>query len=242
MLDFYYAHVYSDFWGVGLFNSLDTNVNIRIVSFCTWVAAIRCVASGLAHAYSFLDEKWSYVWWTIDYVSVVITLSYFAVCEIVLILYCYHVAAQFTVVYSMVVLCITITHAVCLPKNIEFRVLACGFISLEGIGSLYFYQLSQVLQENSIFNSHDFKTDVFITWTLSFVGFLLAALSKASEWPESIINKKRINDKKFNKCNFIDYIGTSHQLWHILVNGAVFLCIISLANYAKIRVRYDTCS
>ena len=238
LLDFYYANVYSDFWGIGL----DTNANIRIVSFCTWIAAIRAVASGFAHTYSFLDEKWSYIWWTIDYVSVVITLSYFAICEIALILYCHDGFAQFVVVYSMVVLCIAITHAVILPKNIEFRVMACGFVSLEGIGLLYFYQLSQVFQENSVFNSYGFQRDVFITWTLSIVGFILAALSKISQWPESIINKKRVNDKKFNKCNFIDYIATSHQLWHILVNGAVFCCIISLANYAKIRVRYDTCS
>ena len=232
-----------DFWGVGIFRfGLNTNVNLRFVSGCTWVASARAFSSAFAHTFSFMSEKASYFWWTVDYVSITLTLSYFGISVLCVTFYCETWNAQISIMLTLITLCVVIVHATIWHDDYEFRNVMLGLFGILCVWFLYFVQVSYAfLDDDFVLNEYGFKTDVILSWLIGGLLFFSAVISKAIEMPEKLFNKRKIENDYYDGCVHQDYICTSHQLWHVLVNAAVGMFIWTLAKWGRMRVEFDTC-
>ena len=261
----FYMNLYLiDLGHVGLFN-FENNYGFNLdnsVLLSGWISMIRSFLSAFAHCYHFINEKTCYMWWTIDYVSIIFTLTYCAIQEILLIFYCFEWNVQLTIVVAYILLAVTAIHVNVVQMNeqyISLPEIAIGFVSFVTVAFLYLLQMMisiiGVLTDPNNNDSHfryfndikAFEIEMFVLWNLAMFCFGAAVAFKSIQHPEKLINSKKLIENchvianlDISKCN-VDFVGASHQIWHILVNIATILCVLVLVSYLKARKARDTC-
>ena len=248
VLQLYLTKTYP-YWSV--FNAYDYKT--AFISFSGYICTIRAFISGMAHNYHFVNAKWSHWWWIFDVLSINWTLSYFAMCYIVLIFYCKDLRIFASIILCYAVFAITVSHAITIQDLEHIYYMRSMATALAFLFSIFWFFLVVIANHLSNVNSHN--DELFgdgILYTLFGIGtitWVIANKAHSIRWPERWVNNSKKKEtgfiSKFSRCvcaGRVNNLGTSHQIWHVLINVGTFCAIGNLFLFVENRVKHDTCT
>ena len=166
-----------------------------MVSGSAWVAIVRAFLSAAAHNYHFISIKYARIMWSIDYLSIVFTLSYFAIQTNLLLFDCYNWNVKSSLTITYILLAISVGHSSLLHDK-SVREVTFGFLALATVlyPLLFFGYMTAFHQfsDNKLFFTKLGTIDepLFIAWICAIIAFIGAVILRALQFPEKWIHNK----------------------------------------------------
>ena len=228
----------------------DANASERMVSGCAWVSIGRGILSAAAHNYHFISAKYTKIMWSIDYVSIVFTLTYFAIQTESLIFWCFNWYVRASLAASLGMFGLAVAHSSLLHdksvREVTFGMLALGCVLFPLLYFGYICAFNE-FSDNKIFNTRlgTIEPVLVVTWIVAIIAFILAVIVRDLEFPEKLYNEKKYKHSVVKRLNrqirCVDNWVTSHQIWHLGVNLGAYLSVYTLFWLLKWRVTKDSC-
>lgn len=230
--------------------------------FCLPIYVIRPIISGFAHTFHAHNATSSIIWWNLDFISIILVSALGAIIWIHFILYCdRNLQTMFLVclgAFFITTLVITINTK---ESSLRETVLSL-FIFFTQYFVFGYHLLQIVLEKNHI------PTLFTILWACGLVSVTIGVVLRMIQFPESFLVRRqlkhRMSARKWRKLKRLEkrdplrardkllkelnamanekkcyyYVGTSHNWWHVFVNGLHFFVTHAVLFYLDWRSKY----
>ena len=173
---------------------------------------LRPFCSGLAHLFYCTSAHGYIIWWSVDYVSICVAILASSIVSGRLAFYCLQplqilfFTSTAGLLSSSLVAVLALSSATLRAASFVLFVLFCN-------GVPFCYTVGVKLSVSSQYHQGaDVPWEYVYLWGLSLGTFVLGLVIKSSMLPE-----------RFFQNRWSDVFVTSHQLWHVAINGAFVL-------------------
>ena len=176
---------------------------------------VRPLCSGLAHTFFPMSNRAFVIWWSVDYVSILVSIMGYALVMGRFTFYCM-LSQQIFFYISVLVLFLSTIAAVLFVASPGIRTSSFVLYVLFANGVPYIYQL--VLSAADV-EEYDVPARYLVLWSSMWGLMLLGLVVKTAMVPE------RWWPGRF------DIFGASHQWWHLLVNAGAACAYFTWKSY-----------
>ena len=241
----------------------DANLNIKLISISFWIFPLRNLASVTCHTLYCVNKKYFQICWKLDFASIVLMTGMLLIVCVYLLYYCFNMYVKLTLVILMFILLIPSMHICITTNNLKLKNGIIGAFATVGVFQLNI-QIMFILTDG--YQILPFPTKIIIVTLLIPILFAIGLFCYSTEFPEKKINHKthelkslqmhmhNINKSgsnhnmdqgnstrnKNNQCG-VNYICTSHQIWHCFGNLVQLCLFLGAFWYAQYRLTNQTC-
>ena len=249
VLILYFVSVYDFMWQ-------DASWDEKLVTLSFWVFPLRPLTSAVCHTFYCVNENLYHKLWRLDFVSIIFFIGIFLLDFVYLMYYCQDWHTQVTLIICWFNVLIPSMYICFYTRNLKLKDAVIGlYIVVTGV---YLLCLQIMLLLTNHYQYKAFPIKIMILWVGGPIILGVAIVFHVTQFPEKKINSNIIekaneiqiytndNENENKRVEIVDslinYVGGSHQIWHIFVNLFQFILFTGIFWFSEYRFTQNTCS